>query len=141
MGTVPYYAPSRAKGLDAKARTDDLRDELATYLARRPWRSETETDGSGRRYWQVLRIDEEPPVLRTAMTVSDVANKLRGALDNWMFQAAKALLDTDRFDRRIAFPVCADEGQFDRWAHDARPWLPADLRELDRKSTRLNSSH
>ncbi|MFP5579822.1 MAG: hypothetical protein ACLGIZ_16545 [Acidimicrobiia bacterium] len=122
MGYVPYLASSRAKVLDAKARTELLRDELDGYLGRRPWRSETETDGSGRRYWQVLRFDEEPPDLRVSMAISDVVNKLRGALDNWMFHTVKERLDTDRHDRDISFPISADEIDFDRWARADAGW-------------------
>jgi hypothetical protein len=129
MGYVPYLASSRAKVLDAKARTELLRDELDGYLGRRPWRSETETDGSGRRYWQVLRFDEEPPDLRVSMAISDVVNKLRGALDNWMFHTVKERLDTDRHDRDISFPISADEIDFDRWAGGSRRrWLDEPLR-------------
>lgn len=128
MGYVPYFAPSRAKVLDAKARTEALRADLDEYLSKRPWSSETATDGSGRRYWQILRFEDAPPLLHASMALSDISNKLRGALDNWIFDTVKQRLGTDRHDRDIAFPISVSEEQFDRWAARQR-WLTDSLRD------------
>lgn len=128
LGRVPYFGPARAKVLDASAKVRALRAELEDYLAQRPWTSETAGDGSGLRYWQVLRIMEEPPLLHAEMATSDVANKLRSALDNWMYDTVREVVQSDEFDRTISFPIYDRLINFERWVGRS-PWLDGPLRD------------
>ncbi len=97
----------RAKLMRSAEHSEAIKNEIRAWIDRRPYNLVTKRNPDCTRFGLVVRINEEPPLLRWSLMFADYINNLRTCLDYLVYTIAshESAPDPPAHESELMFPI------------------------------------
>lgn len=105
----------RAKLAHSAKHAQSVRDEVMTWMERKPYSVLQKANADSTRYALVMRVNEVPPLYRWSLMIADCIYSLRCCLDHLVYAIAyhESLPKSPAHEGRLQFPITSSRADFD----------------------------